>query len=115
MLMCSIIDMFAMLMVLNCVRLPSHTPFSVCVRVLDRLETSDALMNSIEEKVASASSQATAHAQRKEIAEAKADEMKNKMKAAVEMDKGVLSGGLFDIAPEDRERGTGSGRGKRRR
>ena len=56
-----------------------------------------------------------AEAQRKEIAEAKADEMKNKMKAAVDMEKAVLSGGLFDVAPEDRERGTGSGRGKRRR
>ena len=71
-------------------------------------------MNSIEEKVASASSQATAQAQRREIAEAKADEMKNKMKA-VEIEKGIFSGGLFDVASEERERGAGSGRGKRRR
>ena len=79
-----------------------------------RLETSDALLGDIEEKVASAAAQAAAQAQHKELIEARADELKNKVRAS-DMEKGALAGAFMDAGDVDMAGPHVGSRGKRRR
>ena len=73
-------------------------------------------MTSIEEKVSFAASQAASHAQRKEIVEAKIDELKNKIKAS-ELERGLFRDSTMhlDFPNEEVDRSNVAARGKRRR
>ena len=73
-------------------------------------------MTSIEEKVSFAAAQAASQAQRKELVEAKVDELKNKIRAS-ELERGFMRDNSMqlDFPTEDSDRSNVAARGKRRR
>ena len=95
----------------------SRTRLSLTTRIracTHRLETSDFLLGDIEEKVSSAAVQAAAQDQHKELIEARADELRNKVRAS-DMEKGALANAFIDAGDVDMAGPHVGSRGKRRR
>lgn len=92
---------------------PDH-PYTRLRACTYRLETSDFLLGDIEEKVSSAAAQAAAQDQHKELIEARADELRNKVRAS-DMEKGALANAFIDAGDVDMTGPHVGSRGKRRR